>query len=172
MWSSTQNLGIPDPKSVTISDLSASLIERNMLNQLIHLQLHIAQQRMKHQADKKRSKREFQVGDMVYLKLQPHIQSSVAFRSNHKLSFRFFGPFKVLARVGAVAYRLDLPQSSQIHIVVHVSQLKLHVPPNTEVMNSLDMALANHDVSVLPLQVLAVQDNLIGGKLQQKLLVQ
>jgi hypothetical protein len=56
--------------------------------------------------------------------------------------------------------------------VVHVSQLKLHVPPNTEVMNSLDMALANHDVPVLPLQVLVVQDNLIGGKLQQKLLVQ
>ena len=76
---------------------------------------------MKNQADKKRSKREFKIGDMVYLKLQPHIRSSVAFRSNHKLSFRFFGPFKIIARVGVVAYKLDLPQTAQIHPVVHVS---------------------------------------------------
>jgi hypothetical protein len=59
---------------------------------------------MKSQADKKRSE-EFQVGDMIYLKLQPHIQSLVAFRSNQKLSFRFYGPFKILDRVGVVAYK-------------------------------------------------------------------
>jgi hypothetical protein len=62
---------------------------------------------MKHQADKGRSERSFEIGDMVYLKLQPHIQSSVAPRSNHKLSFKFFGPFKVLQKVGSVAYKLD-----------------------------------------------------------------
>lgn len=64
---------------------------------------------MKHQADKNRTKREFQVGDLVYLKLQPHVQSSVAFWSNHKLSYRLYGPFKITAHVGQVAYRLWLP---------------------------------------------------------------
>lgn len=60
---------------------------------------------MKRQADKHRSKRQFNVGDWVYLKLQPYIQSSLAYRSHQKLAFRFFGPFQVEARVGAVTYK-------------------------------------------------------------------
>ena len=82
---------------------------------------------MKTQADKGRSEREFSVGTMVYLKLQPYIQTSVAQRSNQKLAFRFFGPFKILQRIGKVAYKLDLPADCRIHPVVHVSQLKLHI---------------------------------------------
>jgi hypothetical protein len=66
------------------------------------------QQRMKHQEDVKRTEREFQVGGFVYLKLQPHIQYSVDSRSNNKLPFKYYGPFKVLQRVGAVAYKLEL----------------------------------------------------------------
>jgi hypothetical protein len=126
---------------------------------------------MKHQADKRRSEREFKVGDMVYLKLQPHIQSSVASRSNQKLSFRFFRPFKILARVGAVAYKLELPQSALLHPVVHVSQLKLHIPPNTYAHKSLDAVAADPRAPVLPIQVLDVQDIWLGGKLKQRLLV-
>jgi hypothetical protein len=66
---------------------------------------------MKNQADKKRSERQFEVGDLVYLKLQPFVQQSVAVRTNNKLSLRYFGPYKVLARVGLVAYKLELPNS-------------------------------------------------------------
>lgn len=55
---------------------------------------------MKRQADKQRSEREFSVGDQVYLKLQPYVQSSITARSNQKLSFRFFGPYVILERIG------------------------------------------------------------------------
>ena len=61
---------------------------------------------MKQKADKNRTKREFNEGDMVFLKLQPYRQASVEFRHTHKLSPNFFGPYKVLARVGKVVYRL------------------------------------------------------------------
>ena len=67
---------------------------------------------MKHQADKKRSERSFQAGDFVYLRLQPYVQSSLAPRSHHKLCFKYFGPFKVLSKIGAVAYKLELRPTS------------------------------------------------------------
>jgi len=79
---------------------------------------------MKRQSDKSRSERRFMVGDWVFLKLQPYVQSSLSHRSNQKLSFRFFGPYRVVQRIGAVAYKLALPDSSAIHPVFHVSQLK------------------------------------------------
>jgi hypothetical protein len=79
-----------------------------MMTQLLQQQLIRAQQRQKFQADKNRSERSFTVGEMVYVKLQPYVQTSVAARSNHKLSFRYFGPFKIIGRVGTVAYKLEL----------------------------------------------------------------
>jgi hypothetical protein len=83
---------------------------------------------MKSQADKNRVERQFSVGDMVFLKIQPYVQSSLAPRANQKLAFRFFGPFLVVAKVGAVAYKLGLPSSSSVHPVFHISQLKKAIP--------------------------------------------
>jgi len=102
-------------------ELEAWLKERELLSRLIHQQLLRAQQRMKHQADKHRSERIFSVGDLVYLKLQSYIQTSIAARGNQKLAFGFFGSFKILQRIGKVAYKLDLPSDAKIHPVVHVS---------------------------------------------------
>lgn len=100
------------------------------MNNLIKQHLSRSRLRMKKSADKNRSERHFKVGDMVFLKLQPYVQSFLAPRANQKLAFRFFGPFPVVARVGQVAYRLGLPESSSIHPVFHVSQLKLAVSPD------------------------------------------
>ena len=127
---------------------------------------------MKNQSDKNRSEREFSEGDLAYLKLQPHIQSSVAFHSNHKLSFRYFGPYKILSRVGSVAYKIDLPSSAAIHPVVHVSQLKKHIPPGTEVLDSLHVVAIDLAAQVIPVKIQSSRAIWRGGFLVKQVLVQ
>ena len=92
-----------------------------------------AQGRMKTQADKHRQERSFAVGDWVFLRLQPYRQQSLAYKGKWKLSPRYFGPFKVLKRIGPVSYKLELTLKSKLHPVFHVLCLKLklgqHVTP-------------------------------------------
>lgn len=76
---------------------------------------------MKFFADKRRTEREFVVGDWVYLKLQPYRQTSLALRRNLKLSSKYYGPYLILEKVGLVAYKLALPMQSKINLVFHVS---------------------------------------------------
>ena len=68
-------------------DLHQWLNERDLMQQLVHQHLLWAQNKMKHHADQKRTFREFSVGDSVYVKLQPYVQTSIATRSSNKLAF-------------------------------------------------------------------------------------
>ena len=97
----------------------------------------MARNRMKQQADQKRSEREFAVGDWVYLRLQPYKQTSIKRGGKHKLSPKFYGPYKILRRVGEVAYVLELPKSSKIHNTFHVSSLKRVVGQKVTVQTEL-----------------------------------
>ncbi|GJR36802.1 putative reverse transcriptase domain-containing protein [Tanacetum coccineum] len=80
--------------------------------------------RQKSYADLKRKPMEFQVGDKVMLKVSPW-KGVVRFGKRGKLNPRYVRPFKVLKKVGAVAYKLELPQElSRVHNTFHVSNLK------------------------------------------------
>lgn len=103
-----------------------SLQKREEVISMLKFHLLRAQNRLKQAADSHRSHREFSVGDHVYLKLQPYRQHSLKNRKTpHKLSPCFYGPFRVVDKVGSVAYKLALPPDAAIHDVFHVSQLKL-----------------------------------------------
>lgn len=78
------------------------------MEELIKQHLARSKHHTKKQADKHLSERVFQVDDFVFLKLQHYVQASLVPRLNQKLTFKYFGPFRVLERVGAVAYKLEL----------------------------------------------------------------
>ncbi|XP_059302296.1 uncharacterized protein LOC132054272 [Lycium ferocissimum] len=106
------------------------------------------QQKMKVSADRKRQSVEFSVGDWVFVKLKLYRQHSLRLQRHHKLGRRYFGPFKVIKRIGQVAYKLDLPEEAKIHHVFHVSMLRRCVGiPETQVT---PLRLTDAPADVLP----------------------
>ncbi|GJW13761.1 putative reverse transcriptase domain-containing protein [Tanacetum coccineum] len=91
---------------------------------LIKQRIQAARDRQKSYADLKHKPMKFEVGDRVMLKVSPW-KEVVRFGKRGKLNPRYVGPFKVLGKVGKVAYRLELPQElSRVHHTFHVSNLK------------------------------------------------
>ena len=98
--------------------------------QIICDRLKVAQSRQKSYADTKRRDLSFSVGDFVYLRVTP-LKGMQRFHVKGKLTPRYIGPFKILARRGEVSYQLELPEElSAFHDVFHISLLRkcLHVP--------------------------------------------
>lgn len=161
--------GISASDKIASVDVHEWLQERAVVLASVRQHLARMQQRMKYQAEKHRTEREFAVGDEVFLRLQPYIQKSIARRVNQKLAFKFFGPFRVLERIGAMAYKLDLPPASRVHPVFHVSQLKLCIGPRTLVSPTLPAPDAMFKV---PAQVLRRRVRQRGNRSFTQVLVQ
>ena len=83
--------------------------------------LQMAQNQQKMYADKHRVERSFEVGDLVYLHLQPYRQSSLKMKWEEKLKPQFYGPYKISRQVEEVAYELELQEGCKIHNFFHVS---------------------------------------------------
>nr|CAN62821.1 hypothetical protein VITISV_013041 [Vitis vinifera] len=138
------------PKDSNVEAVDRVLNERESWLQLLKHHLSMAQQRMKIQADKNRFDREFNIGDMVLLKLQAYKQVSMH-SGGPKLQPRYYGPFKVIDRIGTVAYQLQLPPDAQIHNVFHVSLLK---PAHASIQACSSLPISNTSTTLLPQAIL------------------
>jgi hypothetical protein len=109
---------------------------------------------MKKFADLKRTERQFEIGDMVYLKMQPYKETTLGLRNALKLSSKYYAPFRVLQRIGKVSYKLQLPTSTLLHDVFHVNQLKKHIGPSAVPNPSLPLVTPDGKIKQAPLAIL------------------
>jgi hypothetical protein len=92
------------------------------------------------------------------LRLQPYRQASIKKSRAEKLQPRFFGPYRVNRRIGAVAYELELPQGSKIHNVFHVSCLKKTLDEHVRPIEALPPMDEEGQLVLIPEEVLEVRE--------------
>ena len=152
--------------STRVEVVDHALDERNAVLQAARDRVLQAQQRMKFSYDANHREVSFEVGDWVWLKPHPYRQLTIAKRSSNKLSPKYFGLFKVLEKVGVVAYKLALPSESRIHDVFHVSLLKKFTG---EAPGSITPLPSLHDGRIIPVPRTILRTRLNRG--EQELLV-
>lgn len=91
---------------------------------------------------------------MVYLKTQPYRETALGLRNRLKLTSKWYGPFKVLKRIGNAGYKLQLPEGSGLHDVFHVNQLKRHLGKSAVPNANLPLVTAEGKIKTAPLVVL------------------
>ncbi|XP_026378270.1 uncharacterized protein LOC113272680 [Papaver somniferum] len=135
---SPPHIAFPNEVLTSVADVEDYIQQRDAMLELLQDSLHKAQEMMKLYADKKRIDRTFEVGDL--------------------LSALYYDPFPVLAKVGIVAYKPQLPSSSQIHPVFHVSQLKKRIGDAAITASTLPQTDVVGEIMLKPIAMLGTRE--------------
>jgi hypothetical protein len=121
----------------------------------IHENLKAMKSRQETYADKRHRPLEFEVGNLVYLRVSP-MKGVKRFGVKGKLAPRYIRPFPILEKCGTVAYKLDLPPSlAGVHDIFHVSQLKKYLKAPVDVVLpkvtplEVDLSYPEHPIKIL-----------------------
>jgi hypothetical protein len=141
---------VPGPESPIVDFLR----QRQLMINKLKDNLAKAQAQMKKYADSKRLEREFIVRDIVYLKLQSFRHTTINLHQNLKLATKFYGPFKIIEKIGSTAYKLQLPSSADIHPMFHISQLKKDLGPRAIPQDNIPLVNPDGYIKIEPVIVL------------------
>ncbi|KAL0540033.1 hypothetical protein IC582_024261 [Cucumis melo] len=155
-WSEVGEQRMLGPKLFQTTNAAIQKIRDHMLT---------TQSREKNYADERRKDLEFDVGDMVFLKIAP-MKSVIRFEKKGKLSPHFVGPFEILEHIGPVAYRLALPLAfSAVHDVFHVFMLRKYVADPTHVVDFEPLQInENLSYEEQPVEILAKEVKVLRNK--------
>ena len=105
------------------------------------------------------------MGDRVFLKVSPW-KGVLRFGRRGKLRPRYIGPYEIIARVGTVAYRLDLPpELSKVHNVFHVSMLRKYILDPSHVLRDQPVELKdNLTYKEQPMQIVDRREQILRNK--------
>ena len=134
-WDEVGERRLVGPELVQITSEKVKVVRDN---------LKIARDGQKSYADNRRRDLRFEIGDRVFLKISPW-KCVLRFGKRGKLSSRYIRPYEIIARVGPVAYRLDLPPKlSKVHNVFHVSMLYKYIPDPSDVLRDQPVQLKDN----------------------------
>ncbi|CAM8926572.1 unnamed protein product [Rhodiola kirilowii] len=159
------------PGAITVAAVDDQVRDRTQLLQALKANLTKARHRMQQQANTRRRDKVFQIGDLVWVRLQPYRQNSLRNQRTNKLAKRFYGPFEISKRIGAVAYRLKLPPTARIHNVFHVALLRRFVGDPSHTSQALPAHFINSKPVMTPECILRVRNIKVRGSWQEQWLI-
>ena len=131
-WDEVGERRLVGPELVQITSEKVKVVRDN---------LKIARDRQRSYVDNRRRDLQFEIGDWVFLKISPW-KGVLKFGRRGKLSLRYIGPYKIVIKVGPVAYKLKLPpELSRIHDTFHVSMLRKYIPDPSHVLREQPVQL-------------------------------
>ena len=155
-WTEVGESSITGPDLIRDTSEKVGMIRKSLLT---------AQSQLKSYVDVRRRPLEFKAGDHVFLKARPK-RGVIRFGKRGKLSLRYIGPFEVLERVGAVAYRLALPpRLSSVHEVFHLSMLRKYTPDPTHIVDWGEIVVdADGTFEERPMRIMDSREQVLRGK--------